>query len=68
MPASVRCSILSRLTGQAAGADPLGDLQISGPGVMEQFGKLHTHVRVLFEKELFEHDAVDAYHLLQMGS
>jgi hypothetical protein len=43
-------------------------LQISRPGVLEQFGKLRTHIRILFEKELFEHDAVDADHLLQMGS
>jgi hypothetical protein len=45
-------------------ADPLGDLQIGFARVREQFGELRTHVRVLLEQQLFEHDAVDADHLL----
>jgi hypothetical protein len=56
------------LTGLATVADPFGDLQISAARVREQFGELRTHVRVLLEQQLFEHDAVDGDHLLQMGS
>jgi hypothetical protein len=55
---------LSRLTGLAAIADPLGYLQIGPARVREQFGELRTDVRVLLEQQLFEHDAVDADHLL----
>ncbi|MDE2331641.1 MAG: hypothetical protein KGK16_12790 [Bradyrhizobium sp.] len=49
-------------------ADPLGDFQICPAGILEQFGEIRTHVRILFEQQLFEHDAVDADHLHQMGS
>jgi hypothetical protein len=59
---------LSRLTGLAPVADPLGYLQVGSARIREQFGELRTHVRILLEQQLFEHDAVDADHLLQMGS
>jgi hypothetical protein len=54
--------------GKTALADALSDFKISFPGVFEQFGQFETHVRVIFEQQLFEHDAVDADHLLQMRS
>jgi hypothetical protein len=45
-------------------ADALSDLQIRPPDIFEQFGELRTHRGALLEQQLFEHDAVDADHLL----
>jgi hypothetical protein len=56
------------LAGLAAVADLLGDPHIGSSRVGEELGELRTDVRVLLEQQLFEHDAVDADHLLQMGS
>jgi len=52
----------------AAATDPLGDLQISLPGVLEEFGKLGSNIRDLLEQQPFEHDAVYADHVFQLGS
>jgi hypothetical protein len=52
----------------AAVADPIGDPQIGLSGVLEEFGKLRSNIRVLLEQQLFEHDAVDANHFFQLGS
>src|SRR5690242_9510752 len=49
-------------------ADALSDLQVGFPGILEKLSEFRTHIRVLLEQELFEHDAVDADHLLQMRS
>jgi hypothetical protein len=35
---------------------------------LEQLGEFGARGRVLLEQQLFEHDAVDADHLPQMGS
>ena len=68
MPASGRCSIFRSLTGIAARTDPLGDLQIGLPGVLEQLGKLGTDLGILLEQQLLELRAVNADDLFQMGS
>ncbi len=52
----------------AAVANPFSDLQIGLPGVLEEFGKLRSNIPVLLEQQLFEHGAVDAHHLFQVGS
>jgi hypothetical protein len=52
----------------AAVADPFGDLQVGPSGVLEEFGKLRSNIRVLFEQQLFEHDAVYADDFFQLGS
>jgi hypothetical protein len=42
-------------------------LQIGPAGILEQFGQLKAHGRILIEQELFEQRLVDRYHLLQVG-
>jgi len=49
-------------------ADALRDFQVCLADVLKQFGKFRTHGRVLLEQQLLEHNAVDANHLLEMGS
>ena len=49
-------------------ADPFGDLQISLSGVLEEFRKLRTDIRILVEQKLFEHHPVDTDHFLESGS
>ena len=49
-------------------ADALRDFQVGLANILEQFCQLGPYCRVFFEQQLFEHDAVDADHLLQMGS
>jgi hypothetical protein len=56
------------LTGAATLADLLRDPHIGSSRVGEELGELRTDVRVLLEQQLFEHHAVDADHLLQLGS
>jgi len=49
-------------------ADLFGDLQIGLSGVLEEFGKLRSEIRVLVEQKLFEHHPVDTDHFLESGS
>lgn len=68
MQAVGKCSILNNLASFAALADVFGDLQIGLSGILEQFGQFRADGRVFLEQKLFKHDAVDADHLLEMGS
>jgi hypothetical protein len=49
-------------------ADALRDFQVGLANILEQFCQLGPYCRVFLEQQLFEHDAVDADHLLQMIS
>jgi hypothetical protein len=48
--------------------DPFRNLQVGFAGVVEQFGEVQAHGRILIEQELFEHRLVDRDHLLHVGS
>jgi hypothetical protein len=47
--------------------DPFRNLQIGSAGVIEQFGQIQAHDRILIEQEFFEHRLVDCNHLLHVG-
>ena len=68
MPGFARCLILNRMARKTSVADAFSDLQVGFSGIFEKLGKFRTDIRVLLEQQPFEHDAVDADHLLQMGS
>ena len=68
MPGSGRCSIFQSQTGMTAVADLFGDLQIGLSGVLEEFGKLRSDIRILVEQKLLEHHPVYADHFFELGS
>ena len=49
-------------------ADPFGDPQIGLCGVLEEFGKLRSDIRILVEQKLLEHHPVYADHFSELGS
>ena len=49
-------------------ADPFGDPQIGLCGVLEEFGKLRSDIRILVEQKLLEHHPVYADHFFELGS
>jgi hypothetical protein len=55
------------MLGQTSLVDAFRNLQVGLTGVMEQFGEVEAHGRILCEQEFFEHRLVDRDHLLHVG-